>query len=199
MAATMMVCVPQAFGRSSVYTIHITTGSPGAEQVVSIGSWYRLSDNAGWTFHPEEDIDRVELALYDSTAVLAAGTTPFGQYGTRTSGLWPDGPENELGELGYEVSPNVLGDNNQHLYGRPHYQSMKLLGGHRAGADPRGVGLARRAGAVGDPDPAGQVSARPVPPEPVTVSQRLDSRGIPSSRPYTVCSSSRWALTYRSV
>jgi hypothetical protein len=103
--------------------------SPGAERVVSIGSWYELSDSAGWTFRPETDVDHVELALYDSTTALAAGTTPFEQHRTRTSGFWPDGPENELGELGYEVSTNVLGDNNQHLYGKPHYRSIRLYGG----------------------------------------------------------------------
>ena len=115
---------------SSTHTIQITSVSPGGERVVSIGSWYELSDSAGWTFQPETDTDHVEFALYGSATVLAAGTTPFEQHQTRTSALWPDGPEDELGELGYEVSPNVLGDNNQHLYGKPHYQSIRLYGGH---------------------------------------------------------------------
>jgi mannan endo-1,4-beta-mannosidase len=114
---------------SSTHTIQIASVSPGAERVVSIGSWYELSDSAGWTFRPETDIDHVELALYGSDTELAAGTTPFEQHQTRTSALGPDGPENELGELGYEVSPNVLGDNNQHLYGKPHYKSIRLYGG----------------------------------------------------------------------
>jgi hypothetical protein len=128
-AAVIIVGIQPASGSSSTYTIRIASASPGGERVVSIGSWYELSDSAGWTFRPETDIDHVELALYDSTTALAAGTTPFEQRRTRTSGLWPDGPENELGELGYEVSPNVLGDNNQHLYGKPHYRSIRLYGG----------------------------------------------------------------------
>jgi len=126
----MLVGVHQASGNSLAHTLRITTVLPDSERVVSIGSWYQLSDSAGWTFRPETDIDHVELALYDSTAALAVGTTPFEQHQTRMSGLWPDGPENELGELGYEVSPNVLGDNNQHLYGKPHYNSIRLYGGH---------------------------------------------------------------------
>jgi len=129
-AAVIIVGVQPASGSSSTHTIQITTVPPAAERVVSIGSWYELSDSAGWTFRPETDMYHVELALYDSTTALAAGTTPFEQYRTRTSALWPDGPENEFGELGYEVSPNVLGDNNQHLYGRPHYKSIRLYGGH---------------------------------------------------------------------
>ncbi len=114
---------------SSTHTIQIASVSPGSERVVSIGSWYELSDSAGWTFQPETDTDHVEFALYGSDTELAAGTTPFEQHQTRTSGLWPDGPENESGELGDEVSPNVLGDNNQHLYGKPHYSSIRLYGG----------------------------------------------------------------------
>ena len=66
---------------------------------------------------------------YGSDTELAAGTTPFEQHQTRTSGSWPDGPENVSGELGYEVSPGILGDNNAHLYGKPHYQSIRLYGG----------------------------------------------------------------------
>jgi mannan endo-1,4-beta-mannosidase len=115
---------------SSTHTIQITSVSPGAERDVSIGSWYELSDTDGWTFQPETDTDHVELALYGSDTELAAGTTPFEQHQTRTSALWPDGPENESGELGYEVSPNVLGDNNQHLYGKPYYKSIRLYAGH---------------------------------------------------------------------
>jgi hypothetical protein len=126
----MIVGVHAASGEGSPHTIQITTVLPAAERVVSIGSWYECSDEAGWTFRPETVIEHLELALYDSTAALVAGTTPFEQYQTRTSELWPDGPENELGELGYEVSPNVLGDNNQHLYGKPHYKSIRLYGGH---------------------------------------------------------------------
>ena len=103
---------------------------PATERVVTIGSWYELSDSAGWTFRPETDIAHVELSLYDSDMGLVAGTTPFEQYQTRTVGLWPDGPENELGKLGFEVSSNVLGDNNQHLYGKHHYKSIRLHGGH---------------------------------------------------------------------
>jgi len=38
---------------SSTHTIQIASVSPGAERVVSIGSWYELSDSAGWTFRPE--------------------------------------------------------------------------------------------------------------------------------------------------
>jgi len=129
-AALVLLCFFTANGNSSARTIQITTVAPGAQRVVSIGSWYKLSDGSGWTFRPETDIFHVELALYDSTAALAAGTTPFEWHQTRTSALWPDGPENELGELGFEVSPNVLGDNNQHLYGKPHYNSIRLYGGH---------------------------------------------------------------------
>lgn len=126
----MIVGVHLGSVNSSAHTIRITTVLPSAERVVSIGSWYELSDSAGWTFRPGSDIDHVELALYDSAMTLAAGTTPFEQHQTRTSELWPDGPENELEELGYEVSPNVLGDNNQHLYGKHHYKSIRLYGGH---------------------------------------------------------------------
>ena len=115
---------------SSAHTIQITAVLPAAERVVSIGSWYELSDGVGWTFRPETDIYHVELAIYDSATALAAGATPFAQHETRTSELWPDGPENELGELGYEVSPNVLGDNNQHLCGKNYYKSIRLYGGH---------------------------------------------------------------------
>jgi hypothetical protein len=114
----MMVGVYPATGYSSAHTIQITTVSPAAGRVASIGSWYELSDGSGWTLRPETDIFHLELALYDSTTALAAGTTPFEWHQTRTSGLWPDGPENEPGELGYGVSPGVLGDNNQHLYGK---------------------------------------------------------------------------------
>ncbi len=129
-AAVIVVGVQPAFGNNPTHTIHIANASPAAERVVSIGSWYEFSDIAGWTFRPETDIDHVEFALYDSITALAAGTTPFDHHRARTSGLWPDGPENELGELGYEVSPNVLGDSNQHLYGEPHHQSITLYGGH---------------------------------------------------------------------
>jgi len=115
---------------SSTHTIQVGSVSPGAERVVSIGSWYELSDTDGWIFQPETDTDHVEFALYGSDTELAAGTTPFEQHQTRTSALWPDGPEDESGELGYEVSPNVLGDNNQHLYGKPNYKSIRLYGGH---------------------------------------------------------------------
>jgi hypothetical protein len=126
----MIIGVHAASGEGSPHTIQITTVLPAAERVVSIGSWYECSDAAGWTFRPETDIEHLELALYDSTAALAAGTTPFEQHQTRTSGFWPDGPENQLGDLGYEVSPNVLGDNNQHLCGKRHYKSIRLYGGH---------------------------------------------------------------------
>jgi len=60
---------------SSTHTIQVASVSPGAERVVSIGSWYELSDSAGWTFRPETDIDHVELALYGSDTELAAGTS----------------------------------------------------------------------------------------------------------------------------
>jgi hypothetical protein len=130
MAAVLTGGVYPATGISSTHTIQITTVSPAAQRVVSIGCWYELSDGSGWTFRPEVDIFHVELALYDSATALAAGTTPFEHHQTRTSGLWPDGPENDLGELGFEVSPGVLGDNNQHLYGKPHYRSVRLYGGH---------------------------------------------------------------------
>ena len=119
-----------AAGNSATHTIEITTVSSAASRVVSVGNWYELSDGAGWTFRPEADISHVELALYDPAAELVAGTTPFDRSRSRTSGLWPDGPENALGELGYEVSPGVLGDNNQHLYGKPHYRSIRLYAGH---------------------------------------------------------------------
>jgi hypothetical protein len=118
-----------ASGSSSARTIRITAVPAGGERVVSIGSWYELSDGAGWTFRPETNVDQLEVSLYDSAAGLAVGTTPFGRHQSRTSGLWPDGPENNLGELGYEVSPNVLGDNNQHLYGKPYYRTIRLYGG----------------------------------------------------------------------
>jgi hypothetical protein len=128
--AVIIAGVLPASGSRSTHTIEITSVSPGAERVVSIGSWYELSDSDGWTFRPDTDVYHLELALYDSATALAAGTTPFEQHRTRTSALWPDGPENELGELGYEVSPNVLGDHNQHLYGKPHYRSIRLYAGH---------------------------------------------------------------------
>jgi hypothetical protein len=115
---------------SSAYTIQITTESPATQRIVSIGKWYELSDGPGWMFRPETDIFHLELVLYDPAVALEAGTTPFKWHYTRMSGLWPDGPENELGALGYEVSPGVLGDNNQHLYGKPHYRIIGLYGGH---------------------------------------------------------------------
>jgi hypothetical protein len=121
--------VPPAAGSSAAHTIHITTVTAPAQQVVSVGSWYELSDASGWTFRPETEIDCVELALYDAAMGLVVGVTPFERQQTRASGLWPDGPENELGELGYEVSPGVLGDNNQHLYGKPYYRTIGLYGG----------------------------------------------------------------------
>jgi hypothetical protein len=126
----MIISIFPGLGYGSAYTVRIKTVAPAAERIVSIGSWYELSDSAGWTFRPGTDITHVELAIYDSTMALEAGTTPFEHCHMRTSGLWPDGPENELGELGYEVSPNVLGDNNQHLYGKHYYRSISLYGGH---------------------------------------------------------------------
>jgi hypothetical protein len=107
----------------------MTAVTPAADRVVPVGNWCRLSGSDGWTFRPAENIRHVELALYGPAAALAAGDTPFEQQISRASGLWPDGPENEQEELGYEVSPGVLGDNNQHLYGRPHYASIRLFEG----------------------------------------------------------------------
>ncbi|MEJ2722616.1 MAG: FlgD immunoglobulin-like domain containing protein, partial [bacterium] len=74
-------------------------------------------------------VERLELGLYGEGEGLAAGTVPFAYWYSRSSGAWPDGPENDLGELGFEVSPNVLGDDNGHLYGKPDYQSLILYGG----------------------------------------------------------------------
>ena len=122
--------VHSAAGNSFAHTVQITAVSQAAQQVVAIGSWYELSEGSGWSFQPETEIFHLDLALYDSATALAAGTTPFDRHQSHSSGLWPDGPENTLGELGYEVSPNVLGDSNQHLYGKPHYRSIRLYGGH---------------------------------------------------------------------
>jgi len=129
-AAVLIIGVFPGSGYGSAYTVRINTVALAAERIISIGSWYELSDSAGWTFQPATDIAQVELAIYDPTMDLAAGTTPFERCHTRTSGLWPDGPENALGELGYEVSPNVLGDNNQHLYGKQYYRCIRFYGGH---------------------------------------------------------------------
>jgi len=128
-AAAMAAAYP-TIGSTSVHTVQIATVTPGAERTVSVGSWYELSDGSGWVFRPDTDIDHVELAFYGLAEAWAVGATPFVHHQLRSSGLWPDGPENDLGQLGYEVSPNVLGDNNQYLYGKPDYWSLRLFGGH---------------------------------------------------------------------
>jgi hypothetical protein len=128
--AALILGAPLPFsGYASTCTVRITVVAPSSDRAVAIGSWYELSDAAGWTFRPQAEIDRVELALYAPSTELEAGVTPFAHHNARTSGLWPDGPENDLGELGYEVSPGVLGDNNQHLYGKEFYRSLSLHGG----------------------------------------------------------------------
>ncbi len=98
-------------------------------RVVAIGNWHKLSDENGWTFRPASTVYHLEVALYDPTEALLPGQTPFAKFLARTSGEWPDGPENEVGELGDEVSPNVLGDRNTNLYSKPHYRSLKLYRG----------------------------------------------------------------------
>ncbi len=102
---------------------------PGPPDVVaSTGSWYQLP-LVGGTFRPAEPIRHLEVALYDATAALDAGPGPFKQSITRSSGGWPDGPENAAGNFGYAVAPNVLGDLNTSPYGRPNYRSLQLFDG----------------------------------------------------------------------
>ena len=110
-------------------SVNITAIPGGTSEVAAIGNWHKLSDANGWTFRPANTTYHLEVALYDSAEALLPGQTPFAQFLVRTSGEWPDGPENDLGELGDEVSPNVLGDKNTNLFGKPHYRSLRLYEG----------------------------------------------------------------------
>jgi hypothetical protein len=103
---------------ASAGRVAIATSIRPPDVVVAVGGWYRV-DAVGGTFQPAETLTHVEVALYDPELSLQADGTPFAKSLSRSSGAWPDGPENEAGKLGYEVSPNVLGDNNHSLFGKP--------------------------------------------------------------------------------
>ena len=113
---------------SGVGSVAIAPSIRPPDVVVAVGGWYRV-DAVGGTFQPAEMLTHVEVALYDPELSLRAGGTPFAKSLSRSSGAWPDGPENEAGKLGYEVSPNVLGDSNGSLYGKPDYRSLRLFDG----------------------------------------------------------------------
>lgn len=95
---------------------------------VAIGGWYPF-DGGGGFLVSEEPIVHLEIALYDSTVAIDAGSTPFREARARFSNLWPDGPENGSGDLGCEIAPNILGDCNSSPFGKPGYRSLRLWGG----------------------------------------------------------------------
>jgi hypothetical protein len=98
------------------------------EAIVSVGDWYAV-DGVGGTFQVDEPVTHLEVALYDPAAVLEANGTPFGGSLARSSGDWPDGPENDDGVLGCEVVDGVLCDRNSALFGKPDFHSLRLFNG----------------------------------------------------------------------
>ncbi len=126
-ALLMVLGAPGRAGASSTAVDVIPAPDPVARSV-AVGTWHLLTPG-DWSFQPSEPITHLEIAIYDGATTLERGSGPFLFSTRRNSGPGVDGPEDASGNLGCESTPGVLCDSNQKLFGKPHYESLRLFGG----------------------------------------------------------------------
>jgi hypothetical protein len=108
--------------------VDVVPAGGAVSRTVAVGTWHALTPG-DWTFQPVEPIGHLEIAIYDSALTLEAGSGPLPSSVRRNSGAGVDGPEDASGNLGCESNPGVLCDSNRTLFGKPHYESLRLYGG----------------------------------------------------------------------
>ncbi len=126
--AFVLLCLAFAVPEAGALTVTMAPSTRPVEAVVEVGGWYRI-DAVGGTFQPADTLTHLEIALYDPAEPLEADGTPFARSRSRSPGAWPDGPEDDAGDLGCEVVPDVLCDRNSSPFGEPDFRSLRLFDG----------------------------------------------------------------------